>query len=192
MLTVFRIGLTPLFIISLFSDYKYGHPIAFILFIIACVTDTYDGYYARKYNQITPEGKFLDPLADKILVSSAFISFAYLEIIEFWMVGLIIFRDLFVTGLRMVVEQKGLSMVTSLIAKTKTTVQYIIIIFTLFVLGLKGMQYVWANSLLELEKEFSLVYNLTFFITIFTVFTGLTYLNDNKGTIKKFIDHNET
>ena len=54
------------------------------------------------------------------------------------------------------------------------------------------MQYVWANSLLELEKEFSLVYNLTLFITIFTVFTGLTYLNDNKGTIKKFIDHNET
>ena len=104
------------------------------------MTDTYDGYYARKYNQITPEGKFLDPLADKILVSSAFISFAYLEIIEFWMVGLIIFRDLFVTGLRMVVEQKGLSMVTSLIAKTKTTVQYIIIIFTLFVLGLKFYQ----------------------------------------------------
>ena len=191
-MTVFRIGLTPLFIISLFSDHKYGHPIAFILFIIACVTDTYDGYYARKYDQITPEGKFLDPLADKILVSSAFISFAYLEIIEFWMVGLIIFRDLFVTGLRMVVEQKGLSMVTSLIAKTKTTVQYIIIIFTLFVLGLKGMQYVWANSLLELEKEFSLVYNLTLFITIFTVFTGLTYLNDNKSTIKQFLDHNET
>ena len=87
-----------------------------MIFIIACVTDTYDGYYARKYNQITPEGKFLDPLADKILVSSAFISFAYLGIIEFWMVGLIIFRDLFVTGLRMVVEQRGLSLVTSLIA----------------------------------------------------------------------------
>ena len=156
------------------------------------MTDTYDGYYARKYNQITPEGKFLDPLADKILVSSAFISFAYLEIIEFWMVGLIIFRDLFVTGLRMVIEQKGLSMVTSLIAKTKTTVQYIIIIFILFVLGLKGMQYVWANSLLALEKEFSLVYNLTLFITIFTVFTGLTYLNDNKNTIKQFLDYNET
>ena len=87
--------------------------------------------FARKYNQITPEGKFLDPLADKILVSSAFISFASLGIIEFWMVGLIIFRDLFVTGLRMVIEHRGLSMVTSMIAKTKTTVQYIIIIFTL-------------------------------------------------------------
>ena len=108
------------------------------------------------------------------------------------MVGLIIFRDLFVTGLRMVIEQKGLSMVTSLIAKTKTTVQYIIIIFTLIILGLKGMKYVWANSFLELEKEFSLVYYLTFFITVFTVYTGLTYLYDNKNTIKKFLDHNET
>ena len=91
-----------------------------MIFFIASITDAYDGYYARKYNQITPEGKFLDPLADKILVSSAFISFALLDIIEFWMVGLIIFRDLFVTGLRMAMEQKGLSMVTSTIAKAKT------------------------------------------------------------------------
>ncbi len=107
---------------------------ALIVFIVACVTDSYDGYYARKYNQVTAEGKFLDPLADKILVSSAFISFSLLGIIEFWMVGLILFRDLFVTGLRMVIEKKGFSMVTSLIAKTKTTVQYIVIIFTLIIL----------------------------------------------------------
>ena len=86
-----------------------------MIFFIASATDAYDGYYARKYNQITPEGKFLDPLADKILVSSAFISFALLDIIDFWMVGLIVFRDLFVTGLRMAMEQKGLSMVLSLI-----------------------------------------------------------------------------
>ena len=184
--------MTPIFILSLFSEHEFGHPIAFFVFIIACVTDTYDGYYARKYNEITPEGKFLDPLADKILVSSAFISFASLGIIEFWMVGLIIFRDLFVTGLRMAIEHRGLSMVTSMIAKTKTTVQYIIIIFTLIVLGLKGMQYVWAHSFLELVKEFRLVYNLTFFITIFTVLTGLTYLYDNRNTIKHFVNHNES
>ena len=102
-----------------------------MIFFIASITDAYDGYYARKYNQVTPEGKFLDPLADKILVSSAFISFALLDIIEFWMVGLIIFRDLFVTGLRMAMEQKGLSMVTSTIAKTKTVAQMFIISFIL-------------------------------------------------------------
>ena len=100
---------------------------ALVIFIVASITDAYDGYFARKYNQVTPEGRFLDPLADKILISSAFISFAFIGIIEFWMVGLILFRDLFVTGLRMAVEHKGLSMVTSMIAKAKTTIQYIII-----------------------------------------------------------------
>ena len=104
----------------LFWEHPWGHPAALVIFIIASITDAYDGYYARKYDQVTPEGKFLDPLADKILVSSAFISFALMGIIEFWMVGLIIFRDLFVTGLRMTMERKGLSLVTSTIAKAKT------------------------------------------------------------------------
>ena len=91
----------------LFWEHPWGHPAALVIFIVASITDAYDGYYARKYDQVTPEGKFLDPLADKILVSSAFISFALMGIIEFWMVGLIIFRDLFVTGLRMAMERKA-------------------------------------------------------------------------------------
>ncbi|HIB51969.1 MAG TPA: CDP-diacylglycerol--glycerol-3-phosphate 3-phosphatidyltransferase, partial [Candidatus Marinimicrobia bacterium] len=74
---------------------------------MASITDAYDGYFARKYNQVTAQGRFLDPLADKILVSSAFISFAVLGVVEYWMVSLIIFRDLFVTGLRMVMEKNG-------------------------------------------------------------------------------------
>ena len=136
---------------------------------------------------MTPEGKFLDPLADKVLVLSAFSSFAFLDIIEFWMVGLIMFRDLFVTGLRMVIENKGFSMVTSFIAKTKTTVQYIIIIFTLFILGIKGLSTTWAKTTVEVVAEYSLIYNFTFFITFFTVLTGLTYLFDNRQTIQRFV-----
>ena len=190
MLTVFRILLTPIFIISLFSEYQFAHPIALAIFLIACITDTYDGYYARKYNQVTPEGKFLDPLADKILVSSAFISFAFIGIIEFWMVGLILFRDLFVTGLRMAVEHKGLSMVTSMIAKAKTTIQYIIIIFILTVMGLKGFSFGWIPAMIEAVDQFSLIYYFTFFISLFTVLTGLTYLYDNRDTIQQFINEN--
>ncbi len=190
MLTVFRILLTPIFIISLFSEYQFAHPIALAIFLIACITDTYDGYYARKYNQVTPEGKFLDPLADKILVSSAFISFAFIGIIEFWMVGLILFRDLFVTGLRMAVEHKGLSMVTSLIAKAKTTIQYIIIMFILTVMGLKGFSFGWIPAMIEVVDQFSLIYYFTFFISLFTVLTGLTYLYDNRDTIQQFINEN--
>ena len=107
---------------------------ALLIFIIASITDAYDGYYARKYNEITTEGKFLDPLADKILVSSAFISFALLGIIDFWMVGIIIFRDFFVTGLRIAMEQKGMSMVTSMVAKLKTSAQMTIITLILIAL----------------------------------------------------------
>ena len=190
MLTVFRILLTPIFIISLFSEYQFAHPVALAIFLIACITDTYDGYYARKYNQVTPEGKFLDPLADKILVSSAFISFAFIGIIEFWMVGLILFRDLFVTGLRMAVEHKGLSMVTSMIAKAKTTIQYIIIMFILTVMGLKGFSFGWIPAMIEVVDQFSLIYYFTFFISLFTVLTGLTYLYDNRDTIQQFINEN--
>ena len=100
LLSLIRIILTPLFIILLFSNVPNAKFFALLVFAIAAITDAYDGYLARKYNQITPEGKFLDPLADKILVLSAFISFAFIGIIDFWMVGVIIFRDSFITGLR--------------------------------------------------------------------------------------------
>ncbi|MDP6628904.1 MAG: CDP-alcohol phosphatidyltransferase family protein, partial [Candidatus Marinimicrobia bacterium] len=94
-LTFGRILLTPVFIVCLFDDFAGAHIWALVIFIVASITDAYDGYYARKNNMVTDTGRFLDPLADKILVSSAFISFAIMNLIDFWMVGLIIFRDMF-------------------------------------------------------------------------------------------------
>jgi CDP-diacylglycerol--glycerol-3-phosphate 3-phosphatidyltransferase len=174
--------------LCLFWEHPWGHPAALAIFIIASITDAYDGYYARKYDQVTPEGKFLDPLADKILVSSAFISFALMGIIEFWMVGLIIFRDLFVTGLRMAMERKGLSLVTSTIAKTKTAIQMGIISFILVVLGLKGLSLAWAMPMLDIIREYRLVYNLTLSVTLFTLITGITYLYSNRNVIQNFLE----
>ena len=124
----------------LFSDHHLAHSIALFIFVLASITDGIDGYYARKYNEITNEVKFLDPLADKILVSSAFISFALLGIIDFWMVGIIIFRDLFVTGLRMAMEQNGKTMVTSIISKFKTSAQMIIITIILIIQVMRMMK----------------------------------------------------
>ncbi|MBT3502244.1 MAG: CDP-diacylglycerol--glycerol-3-phosphate 3-phosphatidyltransferase [Candidatus Marinimicrobia bacterium] len=181
--------MTPVFILCLFWENTMGHPVALAIFIVASITDAYDGYYARKYDQVTPEGKFLDPLADKILVSSAFISFALMGIIEFWMVGLILFRDLFVTGLRMAMERKGLSMVTSNIAKAKTAIQMITISFTLIILGLKALSLAWAIPMLDIVKEYHLVYNLTLMVTIFTVITGVIYLYSNRTTIQNFLEN---
>ena len=123
MLTFLRILLTPIFIVLLFHDHPYSNFWALVVFSIASITDAYDGYVARKYDLESDYGRFLDPLADKILVSSAFISFAVMKIVPFWMVGLIISRDLFITGLRMLMNQKGFIIQTSKIAKIKITLR---------------------------------------------------------------------
>ncbi len=185
-LTIARIILTPFFIICLFADFPNAKVWALVLFIIASITDAYDGYYARKYNLVTDSGRFLDPLADKILVSSAFISFAVMGLIDYWMVGLIIFRDLFVTGLRMMMTSRGFTLLTSNIAKAKTGTQMSIIALILIFLGAKGFLHI---SLLKIIITFMIEYNLIYYLTgavaIFTLFTGLTYVYDNRTAIRK-------
>ena len=186
-LTIFRILLTPIFILCLFYNYPYARLWALIIFIVASITDAFDGHYARKYNQVTRQGQFLDPLADKILVSSAFISFAILELIPYWMVGLIVFRDLFVTGLRMTMESQGLTMITSKIAKAKTTTQISVIIFILLFLGVQIFSYDWLKIIIDFIVENKIIYYFTLIATFFTVWTGITYLYKNRFTIKKFV-----
>ena len=179
--------LTPVFIIFLFYEHPWSKFWALTVFLIASITDAYDGYYARKYNMVTPEGKFLDPLADKILVLSAFISFAIIGVIDYWMVAIIIFRDLFITGLRMAMSQKGLEMVTSNIAKAKTVVQLVIIILTLIYLGMKGLTLPWASGALNTINNYKLIYNITLVATVFTAFTGFNYLYSNREAISGFL-----
>jgi phosphatidylglycerophosphate synthase len=84
-------------------------------------------------------------------------------------------------------EKKGFSLVTSTIAKTKTAFQMSIITFTLFVMGLKGMSLAWAKPMLDIVKEYQLIYTFTLFVTIFTVFTGFTYLYANRTIIQNFL-----
>lgn len=187
-LTFGRILLTPIFIVCLFDDFPWAQVWALIIFIMASITDAYDGYYARKNNMVTDTGRFLDPLADKILVSSAFISFAIMGLIDFWMVGLIIFRDVFVTGLRVVMSRYGFIMMTSKIAKSKTGVQIGIIIFTLLFLSLKGLNWVLSNEIHGFIREYELVYYLTLLAALFTLFTGWTYIQENRKAIKEIMN----
>ena len=184
-LSIFRIILTPFFIVCLFSDFNNTHIFALTIFVVASVTDAFDGYYARKYDAVTEYGKFLDPLADKILVLSAFISFAIMDLIEFWMVGLIIFRDVFITLLRMKMKRNNHTLVTSTIAKSKTTAQLILIILILSFLSIKNFNGYFFNDILTSIHKYNLVYNLTFLVTLFTVFTGYKYVQDNYDVIKK-------
>ena len=186
-LTVFRILLTPFFIFFLFNESESSGVYSLIIFTVASFTDAYDGYYARKYNAVSESGKFLDPLADKILASSAFISFAVLGLIDIWMVAIIIFRDLFVTLLRMRMKKGGESLVTSNIAKSKTAAQLITIIFTLIYLSINNSTVPILDNLSGQIDQFNLVYNLTFIVSLFTVFTGYMYVKDNFTEIKKII-----
>ena len=187
-LTVMRIFLTPIFIICLFSDFFGAQLWALVIFIVASITDAYDGYLARKNNMVTDTGRFLDPLADKILVSSAFISFSIMGLIDIWMVALIIFRDLFVMGLRLLMSRRGFIMITSKISKSKTAVQIGIIIFTLLFITLKGFNWVLLEDYLILINEYQLVYYLTMIAVIFTVYTGYAYIQENRKAIQEIMN----
>ena len=187
-LTFSRILLTPIFIICLFEDFNGAHFWALVIFVVASITDAYDGYYARKNNLVTDAGRFLDPLADKILVSSAFISFAIMNLIDFWMVGLIVFRDVFVTSLRLIMTRNGLTMMTSKIAKSKTLVQIAIIIFTLLFLSIKGYNEPFFHFFIDFIKEYQLIYYLTLLTALFTIYTGLSYIQDNLKAIRQIMN----
>src|SRR5690554_4802339 len=136
-ITISRIFLIPLFIVILSVPFDWGewemggnaypitHLVAAIIFIIAASTDWLDGYFARKYNLITNMGKFLDPLADKLLVSAAFILLVELDLIAAWIVVIIISREFAVTGLRLVASGEGIVLAASSMGKLKTASQLI-------------------------------------------------------------------
>ncbi|MBY7143601.1 CDP-diacylglycerol--glycerol-3-phosphate 3-phosphatidyltransferase [Virgibacillus sp. NKC19-3] len=138
-ITISRIFLIPIFIILLSVPFDWGewniggsqlpvsHFAAALLFIIASTTDWVDGYYARKYNLVTNLGKFLDPLADKLLVTAAFILLVEMGLAPAWVVILIISRELAVTGLRLVAAGEGIVLAASNMGKLKTVTQIVAI-----------------------------------------------------------------
>jgi CDP-diacylglycerol--glycerol-3-phosphate 3-phosphatidyltransferase len=136
-LTFLRIALTPLFLFLLFAETWYWKSLAFVVFVAASLTDFYDGRLARAGNQVTAFGRFLDPLADKILVSSALIAFVFDQMVNLWLVIPIVSRDILITGLRLYGLYHGRQMITSRFAKWKTAVQLFTVVFLLFIIGLQ-------------------------------------------------------
>lgn len=129
-LTLFRVILIPFFVFFLLAPYfeGYGNYVAVVIFIIASITDFLDGKIARKYNLVTNFGKFMDPLADKLLVSSALISLIALNKIPAWIVIVIIAREFIISGFRLVAADNGVVIAASYWGKFKTTFQMIMII----------------------------------------------------------------
>ena len=174
-LTIFRIILVPIFVFIIMSDIRHSYFIALVIFVIASITDALDGKLARKYGAISKFGLFMDPLADKALVLGAFIVFLFIpslkDIIYPWMVVLIFSRDALVTILRLFMNRRDIVMITSKVAKLKTTFQLTSIILLLLLLSI--------NSKFPFNQFTDYLFIFMVGVTLFTVYTGIDYYYKN-------------
>jgi CDP-diacylglycerol--glycerol-3-phosphate 3-phosphatidyltransferase len=184
-LTVLRIILTPFFLFFFLSENPLFKQISIGIFIIAALTDWYDGWLARKFNYITNWGKFWDPLADKILTSAAFIGFVVLGVLPLWMVIIILVRDFIITILRAYADYKGASFPTSNYAKVKTFIQmaflyYLLLIYT----GINTPQvHDGHEKLFTILLDGNFIYYTMLLITVITFHSGVTYIIKNRHII---------
>ncbi len=192
-LTVLRIILTPVFLFFFLSDNPLFKQISLGIFIIAALTDWYDGWLARKFNYITTWGKFWDPLADKILTSAAFLGFVFIGVIDLWMVIIILLRDFIITSLRAYADYKNFSFPTSYYAKWKTFIQMTFLYYLLVIyVGSKTPQIYNGH-----ENIFAILLNHTFIfftmllITIITFHSGITYLYNNRKLIVRLFSRED-
>lgn len=180
-LTVCRIIMVPFFVISLMWQKLPAHfLIAFILFSVASITDMLDGKIARKQHLITDFGKFLDPLADKILVTSALVCFIPLGFADAVAVVIILAREFLVTSLRLVAASSGTVIAASIFGKIKTVTQMISIIIALL---LAAMSPFFAG--LSIETIALISRTLIWISTVFTILSGADYLYQNRSCISQ-------
>ena len=130
-LTILRVAMIPIFLLVLYLDVPYANYWALVLFAAASVTDTLDGYIARHYNQITDFGKFMDPLADKCLVTAAMLWFVEVGQMPAWALLIVIVREFGVSGLRMVAADKGRVIAAGWSGKVKTAATMVCVILML-------------------------------------------------------------
>lgn len=171
-----RIILSPVFLYLFLADNIFLKKISVGVYLIATITDWYDGWHARKFGVVTKTGIFLDPLADKILTSCAFIGFYLINMMPLWMVIVIVARDIIITVMRSYSEANGKTLPTSYIAKVKTFIQmtYIFVILLLVF---------WSLTTADLTTRVNigvfLLSPVNFYamlvVTLLTVYTGISY-----------------
>ena len=171
-LTIFRVMLIPVFLVFLFLQdaIPFGKWIALVIFIVASLTDLADGKIARKYNLVTDFGKFMDPLADKLLTCSAMIALIELGRIPAWIVIVIIAREFTISGFRLIAADKGRVIAAGWWGKIKTTFQMFMVIFLIADLG---------GTFIHYLEQFLIYASL-----ILTIISLIDYLVKNKDIIK--------
>lgn len=184
-LTLVRVALVPFFLFFALSTYiPFNFFIALLIFAVASVTDALDGHIARKYNLITNFGKFLDPLADKVLVMAALICFVDLRAISCIPVIIILAREFMVSGLRLVTANEGVVVAAGIWGKLKTAFTMIAIIAIFIIMGLFSANAPLAylvNQATEQSENLSVIIHilpdiLIWIATILTVISGIKYL----------------
>ena len=171
-LTLFRVILIPFFVFFLLAPYfeVYGNYIAVAIFIVASITDFLDGKIARKYHLVTNFGKFMDPLADKLLVSSALICLVALNKIPAWIVIVIIAREFIISGFRLVAADNGVVIAASYWGKFKTAFQMVTVI--VLILNIPG-------------EVFAVIGTVLIYISlVLTVISLIDYIAKNKDVLK--------
>ena len=180
-LSILRVILAPVFLFMYLSDNVLIKQLSLLVFFIAVLTDWYDGWHARKFKSVTKVGVFLDPLADKVLTSFAFLLFFLEGIMPLWMMLVIVVRDIVMTVLRSYHEHKGKTMKTSYIAKVKTFIQMTYIFFILFLMiiitfNIDGSLKISINNFLFSDVN----YFMMLLVTVITFYTGVSYFFEKK------------
>ena len=200
LVTMSRILVTPLYLIFIFRPELWAKWTAGLLFAWGAISDYFDGYLARKYNLKSDFGALLDPLADKILMLTVFVSFVELDLVQAWMVVIIAAREFLITGLRQMAQTRNVVIAASRAGKHKTVSQIIACSFILAIVCLRATveasQVRWDMFLAQMGDagvwiEKVVLYGpywLMFYATVMSVISGIDYVFRNRhvfGEVKK-------
>ena len=183
-LTLGRLALTILFVLSLSSTWTYGRTIALLLFILAGISDYFDGEIARRYGIVTKFGKLMDPLVDKVMMAAAFICLVPLGAVPAWVATIVVARDFLITGLRLLASSEGTVLPAERLGKHKTSWQIATVVFFLLLLSAREL---WPTMSEEPWWQNSWHYggDALLWITIgLTIYSGLGYLWRHRALVR--------
>lgn len=187
-LTIIRILLIPVFVAVFFVSFPYNRLVACLIFILACMTDWLDGYLARKWNQVTDLGKFLDPIADKMLVACALLAIipektspAILQTFIAIFAMVILCRELMVSCFRILAAGKHIVLAADWWGKAKTICQMISLIILIPFASIKSLSFVSATAA---KAIFITGFVLLGIATVLTIISGINYVVKNKQVLK--------
>ena len=190
-LTMLRIVLSFVFVFFLSFPFRgswvlWAKVLSLVIFIVAALSDFLDGFIAHKRNMVTDFGRLMDPIADKILVLAAFIAFVQMQLIDTWMVVIIVSREILITSLRLFALNKGKVLSAAKAGKHKTFSQMVAIFFILGFIVLKEAILSFSTWNPDWEKFFrSSIYVLMLFTVGLTLYSGLYYLWENRKIIAR-------